>query len=332
MTKSSDVLQFILTVASLQASYLVWGIMQECIMNTKFEPTPLTPSGKFPSATFCVFSNRVVAVIIAYIACKRAHGTVFSQAPMLQFTPCSISNTLSSWAQYQALMYVPFSLQTLFKATKVIPVMIMGTVLKGTSYRLVEYAEACMITLGVGIFSSYRSTAGDTSPPEHADQEWLGYLCLCTYILCDSFTSQWQSKLYSTFGKIDHWHMMFGINMSSVVITIFGMVVQGEIPVVIDATGQIAIYFCIRKYGPTVFTIVMTTRQVFSILLSNILFDHPTTLMSAAGAVLVFITIFYSSYRRLGEKKSSEVAKPNDVDVEMARRQGEEGAQSLLSR
>ena len=121
--------------------------------------------------------------------------------------------------------------------------------------------------------------------------------------------------------------MMFGINASSVLITMAAMLIGGDIPLVLEflaynpqtvwyniatsvtsATGQIAIYYCIRTYGPTVFTIVMTTRQVFSIVLSNILFDHPTSPGSVAGAGLVFLAVFYSSYRRLGENRNAETA------------------------
>jgi solute carrier family 35 (adenosine 3'-phospho 5'-phosphosulfate transporter), member B2 len=341
-SRISEILHFIAVVGALQCSYLIWGVMQETIMNSTFIPTPSSPSGKFPSATFCVFSNRVVAVIVAWIACKRVHGTVKSQSPFLNFTPCSLSNTISSWAQYQALVYVPFSLQTLFKSTKVIPVMIMGTFLKGTKYSYIEYIEASMITLGVGIFSTYKvSKKGHTQlldVDNDNNYETLGFICLCIYILCDSFTSQWQSKLYSQFGEIDHWHMMFGINISSVVFTLVAMIIQGEIPIVLEfliynpstiyyniatsitsATGQIAIYYCIRKYGPTIFTIIMTTRQVFSILLSNLLFQHPLSNGSAFGAFLVFSVVFYSSYRRFNQNKTNtDVApisiKKNDKD------------------
>ena len=142
MRAKYEIWQFIGVVVALQTSFLVWGIMQESIMNTVFNPTPLTPSGIFPSATFCVFSNRVLAVIVAWFACLKVHGNVKSQAPFLSFTPCSISNTLSSWGQYEALAFVPFSLQTICKATKVIPVMAMGTLLRGTRHRPVEYYEA----------------------------------------------------------------------------------------------------------------------------------------------------------------------------------------------
>ena len=101
-------------------------------MDSTYEPTPNIPNGKFPSATFCVFSNRFLAIIVAAIVCRIQHGTVQSSAPLWYFTPCALSNTISSWSQYQALSFVSFSLQTLFKATKVIPVMIMGRLLKGT--------------------------------------------------------------------------------------------------------------------------------------------------------------------------------------------------------
>ena len=70
-----------------------------------------------------------------------------------------------------------------------------------------------------------------------------------------------------------------------------------------SATGQIAIFYCIRKYGPTVFTIIMTTRQVFSIMLSNMLFGHSTPMSAVAGATLVFGAVFYSSYRQMQKRQ-----------------------------
>jgi adenosine 3'-phospho 5'-phosphosulfate transporter B2 len=78
---------FALCFCGLQFSYIIWGMMQELIMHNTYEPTPLSPSGKFPSATFCVFSNRFLAIIISAIACLYMHGTVSAAAPLLAFTP-----------------------------------------------------------------------------------------------------------------------------------------------------------------------------------------------------------------------------------------------------
>lgn len=113
-------LKFLFCFGGLQASYLTWGYMQELIMTTKFNPTEHVPTGKFPSAAFCVFSNRFLAVIVAMVAVKIRHGAVFSNnvAPLLAFTPCALSNTMSSWSQYASLKYVSFPLQTIFKSSK----------------------------------------------------------------------------------------------------------------------------------------------------------------------------------------------------------------------
>ena len=192
---TKDTWQFLACVGGLQASSLTWGVMQEELMSHPFDPTPRTPSGIFPSATFCVFSNRLLAIIVAYIACKYVHGTVTSTAPLLAFTPCSLSNTISSWSQYKALNYVTFSMQTIFKSTKVIPVMLMGTFMRGISYGGIEYAEAVAITAGVGIFSFNKEHRPDGAEKEDWE-EYVGFALLCSYVLCDAFTSQWQSKLY----------------------------------------------------------------------------------------------------------------------------------------
>jgi len=42
--------EFLFSFFGLMISYVTWGIMQELIMNTKFSPTPLVPSGMFPSS------------------------------------------------------------------------------------------------------------------------------------------------------------------------------------------------------------------------------------------------------------------------------------------
>ena len=316
----ATVAEFSCCFFGLQISYLIWGIMQELIMDTKFNPTPLNPSGMFPSATFCVFSNRFLAIIVAAVICRIKYGTLKTSAPLLYFTPCAVSNTISSWGQYQALSFVSFSLQTLFKATKVIPVMIMGRIIKGSTYCTAEYVEAVLITGGVAFFSLASKTSQRNTEEGF---ELAGFLLLSIYVLADSFTSQWQSRIYRDYGKIDHFHMMYGVNVSSIIVTSVALVASGEIPriwefllynptavwynvltAITSTTGQIAIFYTIKNFGPIVFTIIMTTRQMISIVLSTILFGHQMNLGGAMGASLVFIAIFHSVYRQTNEKRA----------------------------
>ena len=303
--------RFLFCFTGLQVSYLTWGYMQEFIMTTTFTPTPSAPDGRFPSAAFCVFSNRFLAIIVAMIAVRIKHGSILQNnvAPLVAFAPCALSNTMSSWSQYASLRYVSFPVQTVFKSSKIIPVMVMGKFLKGTNYPYSQYLEALLITVGVAIFSiASKSSNSDTTT------EIIGLLFMCTYITFDSFTSQWQSKVYDKYGKanVDPYQMMLGVNSSAIVMTTMGLIAVGDIPKIIEffqvnpnvlqyniitaitsASGQLFIYTTIKEFGPIVFTVIMTTRQMMSICISSILFGHTMTWKAAVGATLVFGVLFY---------------------------------------
>ena len=310
----------------LQVSFITWGLMQELIMKTQYLSSPNIPSGKFPSVTFCVFSNRLLTLIISAIICYYKYGTIGNTSlSFLEFTPCALSNTLSSWSQYAALRYVSFPVQNIFKSLKVLPVMIMGIIVSNKSYTIMEYVEGTAITLGVFIFSLPNHTKGYHSF-NHQDffglrinelNQIYGLLLLGFYVLTDCFTSQWQSKLFIKNPKLDQYQMMHGVNLSSIIITSFGLIASGDIPLLIEfftynpraflyniiasitsATGQFFIFLTIKKFGPTVFTIIMTTRQIFSMVLSVLLFHHSFSLLSYIGAIIVFSVIFYSIFRR----------------------------------
>jgi adenosine 3'-phospho 5'-phosphosulfate transporter B2 len=196
--------------------------MQELVMTTKFKPTKLSPDGAFPSAAFCVFSNRLVAVVTAWIVCILFKNGVSSSAPYTAFLPCSLSNTISSWAQYACLAYVSFPLQSIFKSAKVIPVMLMGKLVQNVSYSYVEYLEAAMITTGVFLFSIHQGGSRNSNT-----NEFYGVILLFVYVTADSFTSQYQSSIYAKYGRVDQYHMMFGVNMWSMVISFVSMIGAG---------------------------------------------------------------------------------------------------------
>ncbi|KAL3822654.1 hypothetical protein ACHAXA_001807 [Cyclostephanos tholiformis] len=307
----SQALRFLFCFGGLQISYLTWGYMQELIMTTTFEPTPGAPDGRFPSAAFCVFSNRFLAIIVAVVAVRIRRGAVFANnvAPLAAFAPCALSNTMSSWSQYASLRYVSFPVQTVFKSSKIIPVMMMGRLLKGTSYPLGKYVEALLITIGVAVFS-IASKSGD----QDTSTEIIGLLFMCMYVFFDCFTSQWQDKVYATYGRanVDPYQMMLGVNSTAILMTTAGLIVSGDVPKIIEffsanptvlqynvitaitsASGQLFIYTTIKEFGPIVFTVIMTTRQMISICISAVLFGHAMTIKALCGAVIVFGVLFY---------------------------------------
>jgi solute carrier family 35 (adenosine 3'-phospho 5'-phosphosulfate transporter), member B2 len=133
----------------IQVSYVLWGVAQEQIMTRTYK------LGKFKSSTFCVFGNRLLALLISMcvVMYNRYTKPKMYNAPSSAYIPSSLSNSISSWAQYEALKYLSFPSQVLSKSCKIIPVMLVGILLNNKSYPMIEYIEALSITAGVALFT-----------------------------------------------------------------------------------------------------------------------------------------------------------------------------------
>mmetsp|Transcript_15252 Transcript_15252/g.21619 ORF Transcript_15252/g.21619 Transcript_15252/m.21619 type:complete len:353 (+) Transcript_15252:62-1120(+) len=318
--KSSDTfvktsLSLVFCFLGLQGSYLTWGFLQEVIMTSTYD-------GKgFPSSTFIVFSNRLLALLVA---CVIVYGPfnrqpVTSRAPLSSFAPCSLSNVLSSWAQYECLKYISFPLQVVSKSCKVIPVMFMGKFLSRKSYPWVEYVEAVGLTIGVSLFSLNES--GSSEDDEVRETKFFGLLLVAMYLTCDSFTSQWQDKIFKTH-KISQYQMMVGINTFSIFFTTLELIRSGgfvsSVAFITDhpeafnhlivlsitsATGQLFIFYTIKKFGPIIFTVIMTCRQMLSMVISCLWFGHALGGISLFGSVVVFGILGYRINRKYKQRK-----------------------------
>eukprot|EP00656_Telonema_subtile_P000853 TRINITY_DN10406_c0_g1_i1.p1 TRINITY_DN10406_c0_g1~~TRINITY_DN10406_c0_g1_i1.p1 ORF type:complete len:372 (-),score=76.78 TRINITY_DN10406_c0_g1_i1:190-1305(-) len=300
----------------LQVSYLTWGYLQEKVMTKQYRD-----GEKFPSAMFCVLANRLFAIVTAFILVLATSGNpnFSSGRKLLAFAPPAISNTLSSFGQYQALRYVAFPLQTITKSTKVIPVMLMGKYLNGRTYKTIEYCEAALISVGVAIFAFERksiSLSDGMADLNISNEQLLGALMLVVYVVSDSFTSQYQSRIYKQNPEVSQFEMMLYVNVWAAALSMVSLVMSGQMSLVVaflaknpealwdnmligvtSATGQCFIFYTIKTFGPVTFTIIMTTRQMFSIVISMVMFGHPLMFKAFAGACLVFATLFNRSYR-----------------------------------
>lgn len=210
--------------------------------------------------------------------------------------------------------------------------MIMGKLLKGTIYPRSQYVEALLITIGVAIFSVF----GKESKTE-SNTEFVGLMFMLMYITFDCFTSQWQDKVYVTYGRqnVDPYQMMLGVNASAICITTAGLLLSGDFPIVYEffqtnpnvfiyniitaitsASGQLCIYYTIKEFGPIVFTIIMTVRQMISICISAYKFGHVIQAKAIVGAVIVFGVLFYQIRRKFLAKQQKELEAKNESIIE----------------
>uniref|UniRef100_A0A183EGB4 Adenosine 3'-phospho 5'-phosphosulfate transporter 1 n=1 Tax=Gongylonema pulchrum TaxID=637853 RepID=A0A183EGB4_9BILA len=146
----------------------------------------------------------------------------------------------------------------------------------------------------------------------------LSGICLMSgYLLFDAFTLNWQKTLFDCKPRISKYQMMFGVNMFSVILCFVSLVEQGTLisPFhflvahegfardvfllsLFGALGQVVIYATIERFGPVIFAVMMTLRQIFSIMLSTVAYGHPISALSVLGFFITFSAIFINIYRR----------------------------------
>ncbi|PIO65676.1 UAA transporter family protein, partial [Teladorsagia circumcincta] len=278
---------------------------------------------QFGDAQFLVFCNRVVAIVVCAIVLSL---TWRRQPPHVQpyyvhsFT--SISNTMSTWCQYEALKYVSFPTQTICKTSKVVVTMLMGLVLRGQRYTWQEWICGGAVGIGASLFL----LSSDRSRKEGVVTSVSGMLLMIGYLLFDSYTLNYQKKLFDKKPKISKYQMMMGVNVFSAILCAVSLLEQGTLFSSIDfalehdhffrdvfflslsgATGQLFIYSTIEKFGPIVFAVMMTIRQMLSILLSSFYYGHSLSSWSLVGFGVVFTAIFLDIYRRYFEKRRAAV-------------------------
>ena len=73
----------------------------------------------------------------------------------------------------------------------------MGILLNKKAYPILEYLEALAITGGVAMF-----TFSEKYHESEKVDTFYGTTLLALYLVCDSFTSQWQVVFFSFFTKI----------------------------------------------------------------------------------------------------------------------------------
>ena len=201
----------------LQLPYLTSGVLQERIVTRTYEEHQADGTVKmvkFTNSQFLIFVNRALAFLVAsiYILFTRQPRHT---APLYKYSYSSFSNIMSSWCQYEALKFVSFPTQVFCKASKIIPVMIMGKIVLNKTYPYCEYVVAALLFAGVSLFLLA------------ADPSGSGALILLGSMAFDSFTSNWQSKLFTTY-KMSSMQMMFGASLFSCLFTVSSMIEGGN--------------------------------------------------------------------------------------------------------
>ncbi|OON16665.1 adenosine 3'-phospho 5'-phosphosulfate transporter 1 domain protein [Opisthorchis viverrini] len=208
--------------------------------------------------------------------------------------------------------------------------MLMGTFIQRRSYSLSEYLTAGMISFGLSLFLLSDPEKESNQRPTSVDyvNSISGTFLIISYVLLDSFTSNWQDRLFQKYA-LSSVQVMAAVNLWSVLLTLIPLVQQGDLlssirfgfvhpefnldvllSAVCSATGQLFIFLTIQNFGPASFVLIMTLRMALSILVSCLLFSHPLSPMGIFGVILVFIALFFRMHLRSKHAGNSSLRQP----------------------
>eukprot|EP01098_Paradermamoeba_levis_P010468 TRINITY_DN4395_c0_g1_i3.p1 TRINITY_DN4395_c0_g1~~TRINITY_DN4395_c0_g1_i3.p1 ORF type:complete len:390 (-),score=98.33 TRINITY_DN4395_c0_g1_i3:41-1066(-) len=311
-SKAPHYARLVLLAGSLLGFFLLYGALQERIMIQPFGNGEM-----FADSAFLVLSNRVLAVLCALVLIWRAKESYQPVVPLHHYAYISLSNTLSTFCQYEALRYISFPTQTLGKCGKIVPVMIIGTFISGKKYGWQDYAKALLVSGGCALFLLSGSTEApskkkgrETSGERTMEEEWFGLCLILGYLFVDGFTSVFQERLFKKSNMSTNNQMLY-VNMWSGLLSIFFLMIKGQLISSVSFSvrnfdffvtstalslcstfGQISILLVIKEFGALVFSIIMTTRQLFSILFSCFYFLHKLALGQWIGTAIVFSVLY----------------------------------------
>jgi len=186
-----------------------------------------------------------------------------------------------------SLKYLNYATRIMFKASKVVPVMLVSVVMQGSKYSALEYFDAGLLVVGISLF-----VMGDSEVSPEFDM--FGIFLISLGVGCDAVTANYEERHF--FKEVGCSHQEV-IQYSSALSTFFGVitfVASGEATEAIPfamAKPEVFLYTCgasvmgylsvgfvlliIKHFGATLAEVVKSCRKIVSIMLSFMVHPKP---------------------------------------------------------
>ena len=207
----------------------------------------------------------------------------------------------------------------------------------GRKYKGRDYVNAGLVMAGCLLFfigGAAGTKSAAASGKDDKETTLMGLALMLGYLGFDGFTSTWQEKLFKGF-DITEYNQMLYVGIFSGLFSAFALVTSptdaqamppgpGTAPALwwaifllsaCSTVGATFILATIREFGALVFSLVMTTRQLVSIVCSALLFGHALTLAQISGAGIVFGSLFHKSYASEAEKRANKAREAGSSKV-----------------
>ncbi|KAF8418192.1 UAA transporter [Tirmania nivea] len=343
---SGSILQLLVCVGGIYASFLTWAVLQERITTTSYGPDKLI----FRSPLVLNTVQSLFASITGYLYFHytRRNPPPNKPRPAISIFPSrdvnlklllvSITQSLASPFGYASLKHIDYITFILAKSCKLLPVMFLHLTIFKKSYPFYKYAVVASVTAGVAVFTLYHPTSSTKRKGAETSSAW-GLLLLGINLLFDGLTNSMQDHIFQTNPcTVSGPQMMTALNfLSSLLTTIYLLLspftnelgsasefIRNHPRVLWDiigfsacgALGQVFIFHTLATFGSLVLVTVTVTRKMVSMMLSVVMFGHRLSGMQWVGVGMVFGGIGAEAEM----KRRGEVAKRKAKKVVMEER------------
>lgn len=318
LDKHRNTLKLVTVASGICFSYWFYGFLQEKL---------ITKSRL--GATFILVIQTVTNILVASVWQRIETSSTASTSkkaiglnhPLLFVT--SACYVFAMVGSNESLRFVPYPVAVLAKSCKLIPTMVMGSLIERRQYSTQQWMAAICISAGIALFNYSRmpQKQEQQSSSDEDNQYWKGMVLLCFSLCMDGFLGAFQGMLKRPgAGPKENRQRpptavetMLYINVYSLVLLIPLSVTTGQwgegIRLLKDneqlrmniailngvvSIGQIFIFLSIAWYSSLVTTTITTTRKFFTILFSVLHFGHSFSMGQWTSVLLVFGGLYLS--------------------------------------
>jgi len=289
------------------------NILQEAIMKVpEFTHGIMLGYLEVVGVTICSYLER------KYIAKETKRVAPISAYPLL--TMCLMA---SSSLSNMSLNYINFPTKVIFRSCKLIPTMIIATILNKQVFSSLEYTSAFAISVGLVIFAAVDWKLTPTYNP-------VGLLLVGLSVVADAILPNAQEKLFS-FGS-SRLEVTLYTNFFTLITMSFTTFFSGALSASLKlafSNSQLAIYMLVytgisyiaissfmmivKKYGGVAAVLLATARKAMTLILSFLLFPKAFSWYYLLGATLVLGGLLTVSIMKL--KRPKDKVKNKDLEA-----------------
>ena len=328
LDKLSSETRLAVYTVSLYATFMLWGYLQEKITsttvtyNTEYSDRRHGTESINLTWDYPFFLNVCMAAVSYTTSCiLESYSEKVPKIPLKLFWRPALAATIASPLGYTSLKYINYPLMVLTKSSKPVPIMLIGSIFFKQVYQWYKYCSVALLCIGISTFT-FAQSSSKNKMKENTDNNneynilysLFGVFLILINLSLDGYTNNEQDRLYNKHSitatqmmkYFSLWQFIFQISYLFINAIIYGYNSQLYSALymirlnyslglnivlfcVCASGGQILVYRLVKEYGSLVWVMISVTRQLFTIMLSVVLFGHKVNRIQWIGVILVFI-------------------------------------------